>query len=129
SAYGAESLRDATILKLARALWILPLTLILPAVLHRHSEFGNRQRVAIPWFIALFVLAAVARSVVSPKVLPWFDQVSAWARVALVLTLFLVGSNLTREQLRAVGVRPLVHGVLLWAVVASATLGAVIWFV
>jgi len=155
ASYGPEALRDATILKLARALWILPLTVALPAVLHRRgraagtsvwsadgaTDFavapaatgpggtapGDRspRRAPVPWFIGLFVLAAVARSLVPAPELRWFDDISGIARVALVLTLFLIGANLTRDQLRAVGVRPLVHGLLLWVAVAGATLAGV----
>jgi uncharacterized membrane protein YadS len=154
SAYGPEALREATILKLARALWILPLTLILPAALHRRGRGdseapwaadgateasasvatpteanGVRHRPPVPWFIALFVLAALARSFVPPATLPLFDGASSVARTALVLTLFLIGANLTRAQLRAVGVRPFVHGLVLWLIVGVATLGAVVLWV
>ena len=157
SSYGPGALRDATVLKLARALWILPLTVILPQVLHRRGAGTDasdawsadgatdvpapaalpappatgaspRRRAPLPWFIALFVLAAVARSLAAPDTLRWFDDASIIARTALVLTLFLIGANLTRAQLRAVGARPFVHGLSLWAIVASATLGAVIWW-
>jgi uncharacterized membrane protein YadS len=153
SAYGPDALRDATILKLARALWILPLTVIVPQVLHRrgtaesvspwnadgatdlpstpgpaHGAIHKRSP-AIPWFIALFVLAALARSAASAEALHWFDDASVVARSALVLTLFLIGANLTSAQLKAVGVRPFAYGLALWTIVASATLGAVIWWV
>ena len=127
ASYGAVALRDATILKLARALWILPLTLIAPLMLKRPTPDGTTTRPPIPWFIALFVLAAASRSLTAPSALHWFDSAHDAARVSLVLTLFLIGSNLTRAQLRAVGVRPFVHGLTLWIGVAGATLAAVIW--
>jgi uncharacterized membrane protein YadS len=85
------------------------------------------RRAPIPWFIGLFVLAAVVRSLAPADGLHWFDEVSGAARVALVLTLFFIGSNLTRAQLRAVGVRPFVHGLLLWIAVAGATLAGIVW--
>ena len=152
SAYGPDALRDATILKLARALWILPLTVILPQVLHRSGHSSSStiwaadsateapatqdpsiasarpKRAPLPWFIALFVLAAVARSFATTDTLRWFDDASGVARTLLVLTLFLIGANLTRAQLKEVGVRPFVHGLSLWAIVASATFGAVVWW-
>ncbi|HVZ49715.1 MAG TPA: putative sulfate exporter family transporter [Gemmatimonadaceae bacterium] len=128
ASYGPVALRDATILKLARALWILPLTLLAPALLHRRSGgAARRTRAPIPWFIGLFVLAAVARSLAPGASLAWFDDASALARTALVLTLFLIGANLTRAQLRTVGTRPLVHGLLLWVGVATVSLAAVDW--
>jgi uncharacterized integral membrane protein (TIGR00698 family) len=135
SAYGEEALRDATILKLARALWILPLTVLLPRILHRRADGANAASAdaeagaPLPWFIALFVLAAVARSLAPESALHWFDSVNSIARTALVLTLFLIGANLTRAQLKAVGMRPLLHGVTLWIIVAGATLAGVMWLV
>jgi uncharacterized membrane protein YadS len=43
-----------------------------------------------------------------------------------VLTLFLIGLGLSRESLRAVGVRPLLMGATLWVAVATASLAAVL---
>jgi uncharacterized membrane protein YadS len=91
-------------------------------MLDRPSADGTRRPVAIPWFIGLFVLAAVARSLASPDAIHWFDDGARAGRAALVLTLFLIGANLTRQQLRAVGLRPFLHGLVLWVVVGSATL-------
>lgn len=48
------------------------------------------------------------------------------ARQALVLTLFLVGTGLTRDVLRRVGIRPLAQGVVLWLLVSSVTLAAIV---
>ena len=127
ASFGPLALRDATILKLARALWILPLTLLAPLLLHRPAGEGARRRLPVPWFIGLFVLAAVARSLGPASATGSFDAVARAARTALVVTLFLIGASLTRAQLRAVGVRPFVMGLLLWLAVAGATLTAVVW--
>lgn len=134
AAYGAQALQDATILKLARALWILPLALLAPWIAGRFAGGAASQglvrpraRVAVPWFIGLFVVAAVVRSLSPVAWTSAYDGVAGIARFALVVTLFLIGSQLTRAQLRAVGVRPLVHGVVLWILVATASLGLVYW--
>lgn len=126
ASYGPIALEEATILKLARALWILPLALLVPRIRSLASTADVRPAVTIPWFIGLFVLAAVARSFASPDAIGWFDAGARAARTALVLTLFLIGANLTREQLRAVGLRPFLHGLVLWLVVAGGTLAAVV---
>lgn len=123
--YGALALQEATVLKLARALWILPLALGAAFVSRRRVTPSSRMAPPIPWFIGLFVLAAVARSVSGPRVLPALDAVSHGARRTLVLTLFLIGTGLSRPTLRAVGVRPLVQGALLWVLVGGITLLAV----
>lgn len=129
SAYGAEALQGATVLKLARALWIIPLTLAAAAYARRRRARAGVERddarLQLPWFIALFVLAAVARSVAPAGAEPGLDLLAHAARVGLVLTLFLIGAGLTRATLRAVGVRPLVQGLLLWLSIASLSLFAV----
>lgn len=126
ASYGPIALEEATILKLARALWILPLALLAPQLRQRGTD-GARGDVAIPWFIGCFVLAAVARAFAPDATLSWFDTGARLARTLLVLTLFLIGANLTREQLRTVGMRPFLHGLILWIGVGAATL-AVAYF-
>jgi uncharacterized integral membrane protein (TIGR00698 family) len=127
SSYGPVALQQATVLKLARALWILPMTLVAAAVARRGGAAQpGTSRVSIPWFIGLFLLAAVARSVLPPGALPVLDGAARVARWLLVLTLFLIGAGLTRATLRSVGTRPLVQGVILWIVVAGLSL-FVVW--
>ena len=125
ASYGPLALQEATILKLARAIWILPLVLV-ASMLRSRSTDGQRPRVAPPWFIGLFVLAAVARYFATPATIGWFDAGARAARIALVLTLFLIGANLTRAQLRAVGHRPFLLGVLLWLGVGGVTLAVLV---
>jgi uncharacterized integral membrane protein (TIGR00698 family) len=128
ASYGPLALEDATILKLARALWILPLALVAPRMLGRAPAPGA-PRAALPWFIGLFVLAAVARSLAPQGTIRWFDAGARAGRTALVLTLFLIGANLTRARVRAVGLRPFAHGLVLWILVGSATLAATLFAV
>ena len=52
----------------------------------------------------------------------WVELV---ARRGLVLTLFFIGANLSRETIRQVGVRPFVQGFSLWIAVLVATLAFV----
>lgn len=121
--YGPRALEVATAVKLARALWIVPVTVAL-AALERRAGRSPAGRPSFPWFIAGFVAAAALATFV-PGAAPWAELVARAARRALVLTLFLVGANLSREALRDVGVRPLAHGVLLWVAMGAATLLAV----
>jgi len=123
--YGLEALERATAVKLSRALWIVPLTLA-AAYLHRRREPGTRAtRVPIPWFIALFVAASIARSL-SPAVAAAGPAIARVARTGMTLTLFLIGAGLSRKALRAVGWRPLAQGVILWIVVAAGSLAVIL---
>jgi uncharacterized integral membrane protein (TIGR00698 family) len=131
ASYGSGALQEATVLKLARALWIVPLTLAAAAITRREraASTGTTASLQPPYFIALFLLASVLRSNANATSVASFDRIASGARVALVATLFLIGAGLTRETLRSVGVRPLVQGVLLWIAVGSLTLFAVTRFI
>lgn len=126
--YGAEALAVATTVKLARALWIAPVALGF-AVLYQRSDTGDgrRKRVAIPWFILLFLLATAARTYSPPAIFPSvYDALVNLAKAGMTVTLFLIGASLSRETLRQVGSRPLIQGVFLWMVISLAGLWAVL---
>jgi len=115
--FGPEALQIATTVKLTRALWIVPLTLLTAVLFHRQGK----SKVKIPYFIFLFFLAAVVRSYV-PQGIALYGVIVMAARVGLTLTLFLIGAGLSRSSLRAVGVRPLILGVVLWIAISSISL-------
>ncbi len=119
--YGTEALQIATTVKLARALWIIPLALAVG--LSRSKGTAALAKVKKPWFILGFLLAAALVTFV-PSLQPAGQWVAVVARRFLVVTLFLIGSGLTRDALKEVGLRPFLLGFLLWICVASATLGA-----
>jgi uncharacterized integral membrane protein (TIGR00698 family) len=122
AAYGAEALQVATTVKLTRALWIVPLT-IGTAFAFRKRGSGT-ARVVIPWFILFFLLASVIRTYVPAPDVTW-DVLVRIARVGLTVTLFLIGSALSRRSLAAVGFRPLILGVVLWVLVSAIGLWGV----
>ena len=135
--YGAEALAVGTTVKLARALWIVPLTLAVAAVWKRRAaakaerESGKASdraaaKIQWPWFIGLFVLAAVASTYVRwGRLVDLYPALSKLGRLGLTVTLFLIGTGLSRQTLRKVGARPLLQGVALWLVVATVTLMAI----
>ncbi len=128
--YGAMALAVATTVKLARALWIVPMTLGTAAVKRRlDNKNGSRTassptRVPWPWFILFFVLAAVANTL-APAGAPAFHGLARLGIVGLTATLYLIGSGISRATLRQVGARPLIQGVLLWLIVAVASAAAI----
>ena len=119
AAFGAEALQVATTVKLTRALWIVPLTIGTALAFRRGTG-----RVAMPWFIVAFLVASVIRTYIDAPPVIW-DGIVRAARVGLTVTLFLIGSQLSRRSLAAVGVRPLILGVLLWIAISAAGLWAV----
>lgn len=124
--HGEKALAIATTVKLSRALWIVPLTVALAWRARRMSSAnGDGPRAARPWFIAGFVGLALLVTLV-PALQPAGAVVGQIARRLMVVSLFLVGASLSREALRRVGWRPFAQGVLLWAVVAAASLGAIL---
>jgi uncharacterized integral membrane protein (TIGR00698 family) len=125
SAYGPEALAVATTVKLARALWIAPMALAIGWAVARGGAGRPAGKVAVPWFIFGFIAAAALVSFV-PGLADYGHTVAAVARRALVVTLFLIGANLSKSALRAVGWRPLAVGLALWVCVSTATAGAIL---
>lgn len=126
SSYGSEALTIATTTKLARALWIVPVTLGLGLWISRREHHpAGPVKAKRPWFILGF-LAAAALVTFVPVLKPAGLLVAGLAKRSLVLTLFLLGLGLTRASLAKVGPRPFLQGVLLWLCVAGGTLGAIL---
>nr|WP_315256194.1 putative sulfate exporter family transporter [uncultured Flavobacterium sp.] len=120
--YGAEALQVATTVKLARALWIIPVALITAVV------FKNKaSKVKIPYFIGLFILAMICNTYFSRVAIVAPHLVSI-AKTGLTVTLFLIGAGLNRSVLKSVGLLPLVQGVVLWISIAVAALLAILYF-
>jgi uncharacterized integral membrane protein (TIGR00698 family) len=116
--YGAEALAIGTTVKLARALWIVPIALITAAVVK------SKTKIQWPWFILFFCLAAVANTYL-PALGPAYPVLYKLGRIGLTVTLFLIGTGLSKATIKQVGARPLLQGVILWAIVAVSTLMAI----
>ena len=123
--YGDEALQIATTVKLARALWIAPVALLF-AFLYRSKNTDKKTKIAIPWFIFLFLLATVIRTYTPAEIPPSiFDSLVNLAKAGLTVTLFLIGASLSRETLKKVGIKPFIQGVLLWLIISLVSLWAV----
>lgn len=124
--YGSQALVVGTTVKLARALWIIPVSLATAVYWraeHRKRAPGStaKTRVKIPWFIFFFCLASVLRTYTG-RFSPLYDSLAHLGRTGLTATLFLIGTGLSRATLRQVGFRPFLQGVILWFVVATVSL-------
>lgn len=119
AAYGEKALEIATMVKLTRALWIIPVTIATMFIFNQKDA-----KISIPWFIFFFILAMIANTF-----LPIPDAVSSsmvWlAKKGLTVTLFLIGAGLSRQVIKQVGFRPMVQGVFLWIFIALLSLGVI----
>ena len=118
--YGAHALEVATTVKLARALWIIPIALLSTFI------FKNKDtKIKIPYFIGLFILAMIANTYI-PFVKDFSHYITDFAKATLTLTLFLIGCGLSRKVLVSVGYKPLVQGIVIWIIISVSTLWAII---
>lgn len=123
-AWGGKAVEIATTVKLARALWIVPLTLAIGYWHERSSGQAAQGKPRRPWFIAGFIAAAALVTYV-PGLQHAGHLVANVSKQALVVTLFFIGGSLTRSSVKAVGARPLALGVALWVAMAGLSLAAI----
>lgn len=117
--YGEVALEVGTTVKLARALWIVPVTLFLSCFVAQSDEEGKRKiQIKIPWFIPGFLIAAA--------LVTWFPVTADAGKIVkdiskyvMITTLFLIGANLSRQKLKELGIKPVIHGTILWFILAT----------
>ena len=117
AAYGEEALQVATTIKLTRGLWIIPLALVTAVIFKKESK-----EVSIPWFILWFIVAIVVNTYLLDSVPAVGKFISGVARKGLIVTMFFIGASLSTDVLKAVGIKPLIQGVLLWIVISVSSL-------
>lgn len=120
--YGSEALQVATVVKLARTLWIIPMALV------TSLQFkGGSGKIKMPYFIGFFILAMLIHTYIpqSNLIAPFIVSLS---KTGLTLALFFVGAGLTKETLRSLGLKPLLQGFILWVFISILSLYAVIHF-
>lgn len=114
-AYGQKALEVATLIKLTRALWIIPLAFVTMLIFRDKSA-----KISIPWFIFLFIIAMVVNTYCG---LPqeFGHTMAFWAKKGMVLTLFMIGASLSPSSIKAVGAKPLLLAVLLWIIISVSS--------
>lgn len=118
AAYSEAALEVATTVKLTRALWIIPVALI-SAVIFK----SKGKKIAIPWFILLFVLAMIVNTYFLSDYPAIGTTINSVARKCLTLTMFFIGASLSKDVLKSVGLKAFAQGVLLWLLISVITLG------
>lgn len=117
--YGEQALQIATTVKLARALWIIPVALLTTLFFKT-----GKQKIKIPYFIGLFILAMVINTYF-PAIHPESSKIVDLAKTGLTVTLFLIGAGLSGSVLKSVGIKPLLQGIALWIAISATALWAV----
>ena len=122
AAYGEEALQVATTIKLTRALWIIPLALVTSVIFK-----NGGKKINIPWFIFWFIVAILLNTYVLDTVPEVGEAIAGIARKGLIITMFFIGASLSTDVLKAVGVKPLIQGVLLWVIISVSSLAYILW--
>lgn len=116
SQFGDQSLALATTIKLTRALWIIPVSILAAIILQ-----PEQKKFSIPYFILFFVLAAVVSSYIpivqsiAPILVKGSKSIFTWV-------LFLIGIGLNKSIFREMGMKPVLYGTTLWLVTAVSSL-------
>ncbi|MES2587888.1 MAG: putative sulfate exporter family transporter [Bacteroidota bacterium] len=118
--YGQEALQIATTVKLERALWIIPLSILTVFVMKTESK-----KVKIPYFIAFFI-AAMCIATYFPEFKSAYTVAVLIAKKGMTLTLFLIGAGLSLSTIKSVGAKPLIQGVLLWIMISLLSLSMIL---
>lgn len=118
--YGEVALQTATLIKLTRALWIIPLAFATMFIFR-----DKTGKVSIPWFIFIFVLAMIVNTYVALPAA--FTETMVWiAKRGMVVTLFMIGASLTIKMIKSVGIKPLMLAVALWIIISVSSLVVVL---
>ncbi|MBS1916893.1 MAG: putative sulfate exporter family transporter [Bacteroidetes bacterium] len=121
--FGNHALETATTVKLARALWIIPITVISAFIFK-----NNQTKIKIPYFIGLFIVAILLNTY-----LPFIHYAAPYivnlSKSGLTVTLFLIGCGLSKKALASVGLRPILQGVILWICIASVSLFSILYLI
>ncbi len=123
--YGPQALIVGTTVKLVRALWIIPVSLIIAIVYSRRSSVDQTSpnKVKKPWFILWFIIASLIVTIF-PSLSIIGGELKQLGESLFVVALFLIGYNVSLSNLRVIGIRVLVQAISLWLIVSVCVIGA-----
>lgn len=120
--YGDEALKVASISKMLRILWIIPVLTILVI-----GSSKNKRTLKFPLFIIGFILASCIFSFI-PAGKELFKDLYAVAKQMMVVSLFMIGSSVSVGTVKqVVGGKVLLQAVALWVLVTVASLLVIVW--
>ena len=116
AAYGDKALEVATTVKLIRALWIIPLSIVI-ALLQNNKSAKN---IKIPWFILYFVIAILVAHFI-PLNHNIYSSLHWLGKRGMVIALFFIGSNMSIDHAKEAGVKSFLLGIILWIITGVAS--------
>ncbi len=123
------ALQIATTTKLIRALWIIPLSLLVAVFYNRGSKEkaeNGKKKITIPWFIFLYVVAMIIATYL-PQGQTFYTEAVKIAKMGMIYTLFLIGTGLTWDSIKEVGYKPVLLGVILWVIISVISAVSIMW--
>lgn len=120
--YSESALQTATTIKLARALFIVPIALFFSFLFS-----GNTKKIRVPLFIVLYIIALLISSYIkfdfgginSEQI---YNAIYCISKRTLVGALFFIGCSITLSKLRKSGLKPMLFGSILWLLIGSLSL-------
>lgn len=119
---GHIAVETATVVKLSRVLWIIPICIAAAALIPHESAPEQKRKLPIPWFIGFFLVAAALRTAFPAQISRADAVILDVSKRGMTVALFLIGAGLTWKALKAVGPRPLIQGVILWMFISVTAL-------
>lgn len=118
ASYGKEALQVATTVKLARTLWIIPLSFLVMFLNRKENQ--SKGKIKIPWFILYFIIAILIAGFI-PVLQPAYSVLSYIGKRGMVLALFMIGNGFNLSELKKVGIKPFILGLVLWVIISVST--------
>lgn len=118
-----DSVPIAVTAKLTRALWIIPMILAVAAIMQLGGQNKSepRGKIQVPWFIGVFVLAVILHGLL-PDLPQAYSSAELIGRAALKVAIFITGTQLTRQTVKAMGAKAMLMAVALWFILSLVTL-------
>ncbi len=120
--YGDDALRVASVTKMVRILWIIPIAFYYAYHVKKNQQ-ETANKVNFPFFIVGFLVSSVVFSLsvaYFPTSVDFFKVLYGIAKQALVVSLLLIGAAISVKEVRAVGAKVFIQAIILWIVVSVA---------
>ena len=108
-AFGGAAFETATILKLSRTIWLIPLIIVLGIF------YQNKSKPKFPIFILLFIIAIASGTILefNQNTIFFIDSIS---KIFLIAALFCIGTQITFEAIKEINLKNFLFALSLWMI-------------